>query len=59
MSKIKTFRVGNRLVVMNGVDPIAYIDLTKVNKGNKSKAIVRFSNLPAKGALNLYYKVTK
>lgn len=41
MQDIKTLRIGNRLVVLNGKDPIAYVDLTLVNKGNKSKAIVR------------------
>lgn len=40
--EIKTVRVGDKVIVTNGVDPLAYVDLTKVNKGSKRKAIVRF-----------------
>lgn len=39
---IKILRVGNRMIVLNGIDPMAYVDLTKVNKGDKSKAVVRY-----------------
>lgn len=40
--EIKTLRIGDRLVVLDGENPLAYVDLTKVNKGDKTKAVVRF-----------------
>lgn len=45
MSDIQTARVGDRLIVVNGVDPLAYVDLTKVNSGRKRRAIVRFKRV--------------
>lgn len=41
---IRTVRIGNKLIVTNGADPLTYIDLTKVQKGSKRKAIIRYSD---------------
>lgn len=57
MADIKTVRIGDKLIVMNGVDPLAYVDLTKVNKGNRSKAIVRYNTLDK--VSKFIYKVKK
>lgn len=27
--RVKTLQVGNKLIILNGVDPIRYVDLTK------------------------------
>jgi len=50
---INTARLGNKLFVFNGVDPLAYVDLTKVNKGNKLKAIKRYP----KSVFRFIYKI--
>ena len=42
--EIRTARIGDKLIVLNGVDNLSYVDLTKVNKGSKRKAIVRYTS---------------
>ena len=42
--EIHTARIGDKMIVVNGVDNLAYVDLTKVNKGSKRKAVVRYTD---------------
>lgn len=57
--KISTARLGDKLFVFNGIDPLAYVDLTKVNKGNKSKVVIRYTPSKYKNIFNYYYKIAK
>jgi len=45
MTEIHTARVGDKLFVINGRDDLAYVDPTKVQKGNKLSAIKRYPKL--------------
>lgn len=56
-SNIDTNRVGDRIFVTNGVDPLAYIDLTKVNRGRKAKAIVRFKPTRKSRILKFFVRI--
>lgn len=48
VAKVKTLQVGNKLFILNGVDPLRYVDLSnnKVHQYKKRKYSVFYRLLP-------------
>lgn len=54
MTRIRTLRIGNRMFLVNGVDPLVYIDLIKAMQGKRT-AVKQYKEVLK--PLTNYYKL--